>query len=123
VLVDRGGCPVAGQAGRKRLLGGLPDWRTSPVTSRRTQVDLVEQHRQPVGFGQAHETSHRPSDTRPLLVEPRVPLTEIDTLVFDAVEPVLGEHFVDGPGKSLRIRIRERLVVIEKESGVVVFVV
>lgn len=56
-------------------------------------------------------------------VKQRVPLTEINEVIFDSVCTVLTEYFVDGSGKSFRIGIWKRLIVVEKDASVYVLVV
>lgn len=58
--------------------------------------------------------------TRRLLVEPPIPLVEIDEFVLDAIGPVLRHDFVDSPGESLRVGVRPLLVVVEEDPCVVV---
>jgi hypothetical protein len=57
------------------------------------------------------------------LVEPRVPFTEIDELIFDSVEPVLIENLVNGTSKSFRVGVGQLLVVVEEDPRVVVLLV
>jgi hypothetical protein len=47
------------------------------------------------------------------LVEPPVPLSETNELVFDSVGVVLIEDFVNGSSESFGVSIRQALVVIE----------
>ena len=56
------------------------------------------------------------------LMEPLIPLVEIDEAVFDSVDPVLIEHLVNGSSKAFRVGVREVLIVVEKDPGVVVSV-
>ena len=47
------------------------------------------------------------------LVEPPIPLSETNELVFDSVGAVLIEDFVNGSSESFGVSIRQALVVIE----------
>ena len=47
-------------------------------------------------------------------VEPFVPFVEIDEFVFEPVEPVLGDDFVDRSGDSFRVPVGPPLVVVQQ---------
>ena len=55
-----------------------------------------------------------------LLVEPLIPLPQTHEFVFDSVCTVLTEHFIDGPRQAFGVGVRERLLVVEKKTRVVV---
>jgi hypothetical protein len=56
-------------------------------------------------------------------VEPFVPLTEIDDLIFDSLRTVLVEHLIDGSGKPFGVCVGKFVIVVEKNSRVIVLVV
>jgi hypothetical protein len=56
-------------------------------------------------------------------VEPLVPFSEINELVCNLVSSVLIENLVNCASKSFRVSVREVLIVVEKDSRVVVLVV
>ena len=53
-----------------------------------------------IGAAAVNDTSESDS-----FVEPLVPLTEIDELIFDSGESVLIENLINGSGKSFRISL------------------
>jgi len=56
-------------------------------------------------------------------VEPFVPLSEINEMVFNPVSPILIENFVNSSSESFWVGVRQVLLVVEEDSRVVVLVV
>jgi hypothetical protein len=54
-------------------------------------------------------------------VEPLVPLTKVNELVFEAINPILIENLVNGSSKPFWISVWQFLIVVEKNSCVVMF--
>ena len=57
------------------------------------------------------------------MVEPRIPLIEIDELIADSIRPVLVEHLVNGLSKSFGIGVGTVLIIVEENPGVRIVVV
>jgi hypothetical protein len=53
-------------------------------------------------------------------VQPVVPFVKFDEFAFDSIRAVLIEDFVDGSREPFRVGVREFLVVVQENSGVLV---
>ena len=73
----------------------------------------------PIGFKDDGSDASTASVFGMLLIEPVAPFTEIDQFVPESSRPVLVEHLIYCSSETFRIDVRTALIVVSKETTVV----